>query len=298
MTINRILGVALLGAVLASGPAWGQRNEIRQLQRDVAILQDEMRMQMKEQTDRMVGIESMLKTMLDQINATNRAVTVLDDSLRGRIDEGMAKPMANVGSKVDSMSEDYRYVRETVAEINSRLNRLSTQVSDLDNALRTMQAPPPPPGGAPGLEPSATAPPQGMTAKSLYDDAMRDRTGGNFDLALRQFNDYLTWFPATDLAPNAQYFIGEILFAQKNYDAALQAFDAVLERFPRNAKTNDARFMKGRTLVEKGERNAGADEFRALISEAPNSDVAGQARTQLRRLGLSVAPPKTPARRR
>ncbi len=298
MTIYRILGVALLGVMLASGPAWGQRNEIRQLQRDVAILQDEMRMQMKEQTDRMVGIESMLKTMLDQINATNRAVTVLDDSLRGRIDEGMAKPMATVGSKVDSMSEDYRYVRETVAEINSRLNRLSTQVSDLDNALRMMQAPPPPPGGAPGLEPSATAPPQGLTAKSLYDDAMRDRTGGNFDLALRQFNDYLTWFPATDLAPNAQYFIGEILFAQKNYDAALQAFDAVLERFPRNAKTNDARFMKGRTLVEKGERNAGADEFRALISEAPNSDVAGQARTQLRRLGLSVSPAKTPARRR
>lgn len=298
MTMNRIVGMVLTGAVLVAAPVWGQKNEIRQLQRDVAILQDEMRMQMKEQADRMVGLESMLKTMLDQINATNRAVTVLDNSLRGRIDEGMAKPMANVGSKVDAMSEDYRYVRETVGEINSRLNRLSSQVSDLDNALRMMQAPPPPPGGAPGMAPSATSAPAGVTAKQVYDDALRDKTGGNFDLSLRQFNDFLTWFPTSDLAPNAQYYVGEVFFAQKQFDPALQAFDAVLERYPQNAKTNDARFMKGRTLVEMGDRNAGADEFRALISEAPNSDAARQARTQLQRLGLRVAPAKTPARKR
>lgn len=298
MTMNRIVGMVLTGALLLVAPVWGQKNEIRQLQRDVAILQDEMRMQMKDQADRMVGLESMLKTMLDQINATNRAVTVLDNSLRGRIDEGMAKPMANVGSKVDAMSEDYRYVRETVAEINSRLNRLSTQVSDLDNALRMMQAPPPPPGGAPGMAPSATAAPAGVTAKQVYDDALRDKTGGNFDLSLRQFNDFLTWFPTSDLAPNAQYYVGEVFFAQKQYEAALQAFDAVLERYPQNAKTNDARFMKGRTLVEMGDRNAGADEFRGLISEAPNSDAARQARTQLQRLGLRVAPAKSPARKR
>jgi TolA-binding protein len=92
--------------------------------------------------------------------------------------------------------------------------------------------------------------------------------------------------------------VGEVFFAQKQYEAALQAFDAVLERYPQNAKTNDARFMKGRTLVEMGDRNAGADEFRGLISEAPNSDAARQARTQLQRLGLRVAPAKSPARKR
>lgn len=298
MTTYRFLGIAVTGLALLAGPAWGQRNrELAQLQRDIAILQDEVRQQMKEQGDRILGIESLLKTMLDQINATNRAVTVLDNSLRGRIDEGMSRPMATMGSKVDAMAEDYRYVRETVAEINSRLNRLSTQVSDLDNALRMMQAPPPPPGGAPGLAPSAGSPPPGVTAKSLYDDAMRDKNSGNFDLSLRQFNDYLTWFASSDLAPNAQYYIGEIFYAQKQYDQALQSFDAVLERFPKNAKTNDARFMKGQTLVQMGQRNACADEFRALIEESPNSDVAGRARSELRRLGLSAAPAK-PARKR
>lgn len=297
MTINRMLGWAVMGALLAAAPGWAQKQELRQLQRDVAILQDEVRQQMKEQADRIVGIESMLKTMLDQINATNRAVTVLDNSLRGRIDEGMAKPMATMGSKVDALSEDYRYVRETVAEISSRLTKLGSQVSDLDNAIRMMQAPPPPPGGAPGVAPSASTPPAGVTAKSLYDDALRDKTSGNFDLSLRQFNDYLTWFGTTDLAPNAQYYIGEIYYAQKQFDQALQSFDAVLERFPRNAKTNDARFMKGRTLVQMGERNAGAEEFRALIKESPNSDAAGQARNELKRLGLGTAPAK-PARRR
>lgn len=298
MTTYRFLAIAAAGFVLTASPAWGQRNrELAQLQRDIAILQDDVRQQMKEQSDRIVGLESLLKTMLDQINATNRAVTVLDNSLRGRIDEGMSRPMATMGSKVDAMAEDYRYVRETVAEINSRLNRLSTQVSDLDNALRMMQAPPPPPGGVPGVAPSSDAPPAGVTAKSLYDDALRDRNTGNYDLALRQFNDYLTWFPATDLAPNAQYYVGEIFYAQKQFEPALQAFDAVLERFPKNAKTNDARFMKGQTLVQMGRRNDGAEEFRALIAEAPNSDVASRARSELRRLGLSATPRTAPRKR-
>lgn len=298
MKTYRYLAIAVAGFVLIASPAWGQRkNELAQVQRDIAILQDDVRQQMKEQSDRILGLESLLKTMLDQINATNRAVTVLDNSLRGRIDEGMSRPMATMGSKVDAMAADYSYVRETVGEINSRLNRLSTQVSDLDNALRMMQAPPPPPGGVPGVTPSSATPPAGVTAKSLYDDALRDRNTGNYDLALRQFNDYLTWFPATDLAPNAQYYIGEIFYAQKQFEPALQAFDAVLERFPKNAKTNDARFMKGQTLVNMGQRNDGADEFRALIAEAPNSDVAGRARSELRRLGLSVAPAK-PSRKR
>ena len=294
MTMTRLL-LAMAAIVLATMPAAGaDKRELQQLQRDIAILQDEMRTSIKEQNERLVAIESMLKTTLDQINATNRAVTVLDNGLRARMEQSIMTPMAGVGSKVESLHEDFRYVRETVAELNSKLTKLTTQVSDLDNVIRTMQAPPPPPAeGVPGMNPSTPAAPQGVTAQSLYQDAMRDKSAGNNDLAMRQFNDYISWFGTTDLAPNAQYYIGEILYNQKKFDEALQAFDIVLERFPKNAKTDDARFMKGRTLVRLGKRTEGAEEFRELYAQSPNSELGRRSRDELRSLGLSTRAPSS-----
>jgi TolA-binding protein len=161
-----------------------------------------------------------------------------------------------------------------------------------------MQAPPAPPAGDGVMPASAAGPPQGVTAEGLFQDALRDKSGANSDLALRQFNDYLTWYGSTDLAPGAQYYIGEIYYNKKDFDSALKAFDMVLEKYPKNDKTNDARFMKGRTLVQLGQRNDGAVEFRALVKTSPNSELGRRAQSELRSLGLAPGTSTTKSRRR
>lgn len=285
----------LAAAFLALPAAAADKKEMAQLQRDIALLQDEMRASIKGQNDRLVAMESMLRTMLDQLAATKTAVTVLDGSLKARVDGSVVKPVAGLSSRMDSMQEDYRYVRESVAEVSSKLTKLSTQVSELNDAIRTMQAPPAPPSGDLGV-PSSSAPPQGISAEKLYQDAMRDKSSGNSDLALRQFTDFLNWYGSTDQAPEAQYYIGEIYYNKKDFNGALKAFDMVLERYPKNAKTNDARFMKGRALVQLDRRNDGAAEFRALAKEAPGSELGRRAQAELKSLGLSA--PSTSRSRR
>lgn len=279
------LGLAILLAGMPSIAA--DKKELAQLQRDIALLQDEMRSSIKAQNDRLMVMESMLKTMLDQLASANRAVTVLDGNLKSRVEGSVVKPMAGLNSRMDSMQEDYRYVRETVGELNSKLTRLSSQVSELNDVIRMMQAPPPPPPGATSAPGSAAAPPQGVTADRLYQDAMRDKSAGSTDLALKEFNDFLAFFGTTELAPNAQYYVGEIYYNRKQFSEALQAFDAVLERYPRNAKTDDARFMKGRALVQLGQKNDGAEEFKALVSANPSSEMGRRAQSELRALGLT-----------
>lgn len=282
----------ILAALLAGPVAAADKKELAQLQRDIALLQDEMRTSIRAQNDRLIAMESMLKTMLDQLAATNRAVTVLDGNLKSRVDGSVVKPVAGLSSRMDSMQEDYRYVRESVDILSSKLTKLSTQVSELNDAIRTMQAPPAPPPTDP-LGGSQSGPPPGVTAEKLLEAAMRDKSAGNSDLALRQFADFLNWYGMTDQAPEAQYYVGEIYYNKRDFENALKAFDAVLERYPRNEKSNDARFMKGRTLVLIGQRNEGASEFRALIKASPNSELGRLAQRELKDLGLSVAPAKT-----
>lgn len=273
--------------------AMAQKKEMIELGRDLALLQEEVRSAQKSQSDRLSTIEGTLKAIQDQIATSSRAIALLDSGLKDRMGS-MVAPLSGVGSKVDTLGQDFGYVRESVTEINTRLGKLDQKIADLSNSIKTMQTPPAPPAGLPA---TAAGPPPGTSSQSLYQDAMRDKSGGSLELALKEFNDYVAWFGNTDLAPNAQYYVGEILYNQKQYEQALMAFDKALEAYPKNLKTADAHLMKGRTLLKMARRSDAEQEFRAAISTSPSSDAAGRAKSELRDLGLSTAP-RPPARRK
>jgi tol-pal system protein YbgF len=127
---------------------------------------------------------------------------------------------------------------------------------------------------------------------------MRDRSGGNVELAMQGFQEYLKWFSKTELAPDAQYYVGELYFNRGEFTDAVSAFDAVLERYPENKKTPDAMYMKGMALLKANQRNEAAREFLNVIQKYPNAEVTAKARAQRRALGLSVPPAKAKARPR
>ena len=127
-------------------------------------------------------------------------------------------------------------------------------------------------------------------------DAVRDMQGNKTDLAFHEFQQYLTYFPNTELAANAQFYIGQIDFNRGDYNGAIQAFDAVLERYPDNPKTPDAHLMKGMALLKANQRNRAVDEFRVLVSNYPHTNDAQKAQQELRQLGVSVS--TVPTRRK
>ena len=271
----------VLTSVFIPSGVFAQKNVLLEMNRDIALLQEEVRNQKKANEDRFNAIDAALKEILDQINSANRNVTTLDKGMKDRMDKGLLGTVSGLGTKVDTLAEDFKYVRENVGEISEKLGKLQQQVVTLDNAIRTMQAPPTPPGGA-GAEAAgaSSGPPAGVSAEGLYNDARRDMRGANYELALDEFKKYLTWFRETDQAPSAQYYIGEIYSNQKKYDEALEAFDAVIA-MPKNNKTLDAHFMKGRTYVRLGQKSEAAKEYRAIISASPGSDIARRAQAEL-----------------
>jgi TolA-binding protein len=273
---------------------FGQRKEYVELQRDVALLQDQVRTLQRTVDEKMAALTILVQQSLDSINKLNTSVAVLDAGVRDRLKEqasSLVAPVASIGAKVDTMASEFQSVKTSIEDMNSRLGKVQQQIVDLNNAVKVIQAPPPPPPATPGGSAAPAGPPTGLSAEALYANAMRDKDGGNYDVALQEFNDYLKFFGATETAPNAQFYIGEICYRRGDLTAALTAFDAVLEKYPQNNKTLDAMYMKGQTLVKLGERNKGADEFRELIRTSPSSELAARAKAELKKLGLSVTPP-------
>ncbi len=293
--------IAAFAAALIPVSGFAQKREFVELQRDVASLQDQVRSLERNLNENMGRMTGLLQQAIDSINKTNTNVALLDAAMRER-DKSFAQPVATVGTKVDQMANEFQGMRVSLDDLSSRLGKLQQGLVDLQNTIKVIQAPatPPPPTGGPGGPGASGIPPQGVNAEKLYSDAMRDKNAGNYDMALQEFNDYLRYFGTTEMAPNAQYYVGEVYYNQKNYDDALKAFDTVLERYPDNNKTLDAMYMKGRTLFQLGEKTSAAQEFREVYARAPRSELGSKAKAQLTAMGLSVnaGPSKKTASRR
>jgi tol-pal system protein YbgF len=283
---------ALLGLLLLPS-VFGQKKEILEMQRDILQMQDQIRSLQRSQDEKLAALQVLLQQTLDAANKANTATAVLEASLRDKLkdqEKNLVVPVAGLGSKVEQMSSDFSSVRESVADLTSRLGKLQNQVADLSQAIRTLSAPPPPP---PGAAPTAAGPPAGVSAEQLYNAALRDRTSGNADLAIAQFKDYIQYFGTSDLAPNAQFYIGEIEYLRGDYTASLAAFDKLLEAYPDNAKTADALLLKGRALVKSGFKAEARTEFETLIRKFPSHENAAKAKMELRALA-----PAAPVRKK
>ena len=68
-------------------------------------------------------------------------------------------------------------------------------------------------------------------------DLLKD---GKYPEAIGGFKQFLTTFPNSVLADNAQYWLGEAHYVTKQYPDALRDFRTVLEKYPDSRKIPDA----------------------------------------------------------
>ena len=95
----------------------------------------------------------------------------------------------------------------------------------------------------------------------------------------------MKFYPTTDMAGNAQFYLAEIEYRAGNYQAAIDDYSKVLDNYPDGNKTPAAQLKKGFAYLELGQRDAGVKELNKLIARYPRSIEAAQARDRLQRLG-------------
>ena len=127
-------------------------------------------------------------------------------------------------------------------------------------------------------------PPSRPNPDSLYKSGLSDYTAARYDLAIQQFQEYLQDFADTDLASNAQFYVGDSYYNQKKYAEAIEEFNKCLERYPNGNKLAVAQLRKAYALIALGKTQAGERELRSLIKRFPTSHEADLARQRLKRL--------------
>jgi TolA-binding protein len=270
----KLLRLAAL-TLLCSSYSFARNKDLEELQRALDAKIDAMQASFDKQIS--VLTES-LRTVQGDTRHNAELIASMQESLSGAVTRSLA-PVTGLTARVEGMSEDTKALRDALADLAARLERMDAKMTDLKNQLQIMQSPPPAPTaiGTPGQPGASNIPPMGMSAEKTYNDARRDQQTGNLDLAAQEYQQYLTYFPTTELAASAQYYLGEISYTRNDYKAAADAFDAVLERYPNNPKTADAKYMKGMALARDGQRTKATQELRSLIQTSPSSEQARKA---------------------
>lgn len=283
-------------AALAALPGLAQKDKILEIQRDVALLQNEVRSMKSSMDEKFAALNVLVQQSLETANKSNTALAILDKTMSDKLREqqsALNAPVAGVNTKVDQMTTEFALMKESVAELSELVKKLQGSLSDMNNAIRTMSAPPPPPAPV-----AQSGPPAGVTSESLYTAALAARNGGQLDFAARQFEDYLKFFPNELYAPNACFNLGMVYMSLNRFDDAVKQFDTVLEKYPDFPKASDAQLEKGRALGKSGQRTAAVNEFRNLIKKGPNSPQATLAKDELKALGMPYSAPATSTRKK
>jgi tol-pal system protein YbgF len=292
--------VAAVALLLIPTHSPAASKEIMELQRDVAGLQEQLRLLKESQDKQLAALTVLVQQALDTSKSSTTGVAVIQNNLQQSLKDLESKvqtPVAGLSSRLDGMDQDMRTLQQSVSDLNGSMSKLQQQLTDLNHAVAILATPAPPPpatttpggpgaGVVPGLA-AAPAPEPCAPASQLYPDANSDRGAGKYDLALKEYADYLRCYGNLPLAPNAQFYIGTIHAQQGDNESAVQDFDTVLEKYPDNSKTPDALYAKGMALVKLGRRTDGADEFAQLIKNYPKSDLALKACDQRKTMGLS-----------
>ncbi|MBW1998137.1 MAG: tol-pal system protein YbgF [Deltaproteobacteria bacterium] len=118
----------------------------------------------------------------------------------------------------------------------------------------------------------------------LYDASMASYKKGRYEEAMMGFREFLKKYPASDLADNAHFWIGESLMALKQYEKAILAYQDVIKKYPRGNKVPNAMLRQAMAFLEIKDRISAKLLLKKIIKKYPRSNEAKIAQVKLRQL--------------
>jgi tol-pal system protein YbgF len=122
---------------------------------------------------------------------------------------------------------------------------------------------------------------QGDAAATAYRSAVELVKSGKHDEAVIALRAFLKAYPRHDYADNAQYWLGESFYAQKDYPHALSEFRATIETYPRGNKVPDALLKVGYCYQALGQGDKAKAVLEQVVNLYPKSEPAVLASKKL-----------------
>jgi tol-pal system protein YbgF len=215
-----------------------------------------------------VMIEQQMQSLHDAISkAGGEQRTLITQMIRNL--SAIRRGQLTVSAYNNDAATQVASMGERITEANERLERLSEQFAALKKVIEDSQNQPAFAQITPG------------SPEQLFAVAYSDYSRGNDALALSEFQQYVETYPDSDLADNAEYWIAEILYAQKRYQDAVDVFSRVFNISPKGDKAVIALYKRALALEEMGRHDEAVAQLNAIVKAYPKRQESEMAKQRL-----------------
>jgi tol-pal system protein YbgF len=213
-----------------------------------------------EQDRRLEQVTSAVQAVAAQANTLTQAVSMLQET-----PESPRSSQGQPGHKRGAASERDGARRQSAPE------RTSPSAQPLQSSI----------AGTAALAVAAPSNDSQADGKAMYELSLKKLQEGQLDAAQQGFSEFLADHPASDLAPNARYWLGECYYGKKEYQRAIEAFDRLKTEHPRSGKVPAALLKKGFAYLALNDSRQATVALRQVMDGYPRSAEAEKAAQKL-----------------
>jgi tol-pal system protein YbgF len=227
-----------------------------------------------------------LRENLDQLEARNKTlrksqadagadVTTLRDEvqkLRGELE--------TLGRGLSVLDSDIK--GKDAVGISRKLDDISFRIQYLENFIgvgKKADQEKEPKKGEEGRKDSSVQ--KSIDREKAYANAYESFKDGKYPEARQKFGDFVKTFPDTEYSDNAQFWIGESYYFEKEYEKAILEYETVIKNYPKGNKVPNALLKQALSFMRLGDNDSAKLLLQRVIKEYPNTSPARIARKML-----------------
>lgn len=242
---------------------------------------------------------------IDELKQQNEALT----ARLAKVEDGLknsSSPVLDLATQIELLRRDLNNLRGQIEvlgnNIDSAAKRQRDMYVDLDTRLRRLEQPaaataaPPagaavaPSSGTPAASSAATATasapaaagaPVDAAESRVYEAAHNQRRIGNYRGAIIAFQNFLTQYPRSELAPRAQYWVGDSYFNLRDFKNAIANQQKLVNGYPDSTSVPDALLNIASSQIELGDTAMAKKTMDGLVARYPLSEAAEKAKRRL-----------------
>jgi len=261
----RRIGILLLAICLGSLSACVPPQSQLRTEQDLAEMK--RRLADVERRTSGVGEEGMLGTM-DRLAESGRRLAETQASLDAlRVEfQTVNGRLADQDLAVQSLRDELALVRE---DLNLRIEALELRLAELT--------------AHPASKPAATTPSPAHSPEELYTQSLSlVREGNDMQAARDGFKEFIKTYPQHSLAVNAEYWIGETYYGEKQYKNAILQFQEIIDKYPQHPKVPAALLKQALAFQGLGDKENARLLLEKVVTRYPQSPEAGKAKEKLK----------------
>ena len=235
-----------------------------------------------------------MKSDIRDLQTEIRALTASQDSLTRELRVAMSSTQDTLRTQSGQLFDFRGEITRVMREIREEMAQLRALTGENQRGISALQrgaglstgggsgggAPPGGGGvseGVPGVG--------GSNPEQLWQAATQQLARGSLATAQRAFQQFLREHPNHDRAPDAQFFLADILVQQGQPEDALRAFEEVQSRFPTSTRVPDALYRIAILQIDAGNVDQARTTLQRIVNTYPDTAIALIARDKLEEIG-------------